>query len=147
MRMESLSEPETHLRSLLAPVLHAAFASTSSPVLTGYTVNFASAQSEVVLAATNTVASAAGLLVAMKLNIVPTGRTNCTAGVFLLSDPGWKSTKGAIPAGFEQPGFDDSAWPDVVAQAGYPATPWGTITIAAPSPPVTVQHHQFKTWA
>ncbi|KAJ7320811.1 hypothetical protein DFH08DRAFT_789013 [Mycena albidolilacea] len=100
-----------------------------------YTVNFASAPTELVLAvlATNSAASVAGLLVAMEVNMVPTGRTSCTAGAFVLSDPGWKSTKGAIPAGFEQPGFDDSAWPAVAGEATYPATPWGTVTIAAPS--------------
>jgi hypothetical protein len=87
-----------------------------------YTVNFASAPTEVVLAvlATNTAASVAGLLVAMEVNMVPAGRTNCTAGAF------------------EQPGFDDSAWPAAFAEGGYGAAPWGSVTIAAPSPPVTV---------
>jgi hypothetical protein len=105
-----------------------------------YTVNFGSAPTEVLLAvlATNTAASMAGLLVAMELNMVPSGRANCTAGAFMLTDIGWKSTKGAIPAGFEQPGFDYSAWPAVVGQVVYPAAPWGTITIAAPSPLVTI---------
>ncbi|KAJ7262730.1 hypothetical protein B0H12DRAFT_1217511 [Mycena haematopus] len=105
-----------------------------------YTVNFASAPTEVVLAvlATNTAASVAGVLVAMEINMVPSGRVNCTAGAFILSDAGWKSTKSAIPTGWEQPGFDDSAWPAAVAEAYYPAAPWDTVTIAAPSPPVTV---------
>ncbi|KAF7362610.1 hypothetical protein MVEN_00609800 [Mycena venus] len=113
---------------------------TSFKIAQRYTVNFASAPSEVVLAvlATNTVASVAGLLVAMELNMVPAGRINCTAGVFVLSDNGWKSTKDLIPAGFEQPGFDDSTWPAVVAEVTYPAAPWGTVTIAVPSPPVTI---------
>jgi hypothetical protein len=70
--------------------------------------------------------------------MVPSGRTNCTAGSFLLLDGGWKSTKDAIPTGFEQPGFDDSTWPAAFGQSIYPAAPWGTITIAAPSPPVTI---------
>ncbi|KAJ7243896.1 hypothetical protein B0H12DRAFT_1129912 [Mycena haematopus] len=105
-----------------------------------YTVNFASAPTEVVLAvlATNTASSVAGVLVAMEINMVPSGRVNCTAGAFILSDAGWKSTKSAIPTGWEQPGFDDSAWPAAVAEATYPAAPWNTVTIAAPSPPVTV---------
>ncbi|KAJ6527656.1 hypothetical protein B0H19DRAFT_1083751 [Mycena capillaripes] len=81
-----------------------------------YTVNFASAPTEVVIGvlATQTAAGAAGLVLAMELNMVPSGRANCTAGAFLLMDAGWKSTKGAIPAGFEQPGFDDSSWPAVM---------------------------------
>ncbi|KAJ6493303.1 hypothetical protein C8R45DRAFT_989349 [Mycena sanguinolenta] len=113
---------------------------TSFKTAQQYTINFASAPTEVVLAVlvTNTAASVAGLLVAMELNMVPSGRASCTAGVFVLSDAGWKSTKDAITIGWEQPGFDDSAWPAAVAEATYPAAPWGTITIAAPSPVVTV---------
>ncbi|KAF8144839.1 hypothetical protein K438DRAFT_1992400 [Mycena galopus ATCC 62051] len=105
-----------------------------------YVVNFASAPGELVLAilATNTVASAAGVLLAMEVNMVPSGRANCTAGSFLLTDNGWVSTKGAIPSGWELPGFDDSAWPAVVAEATYPSTTWGTITVAAASAPVTI---------
>ncbi|KAJ7728024.1 hypothetical protein B0H14DRAFT_3518710 [Mycena olivaceomarginata] len=96
-----------------------------------YTVNFASTPTELVLAvlATNSAANVAGVLVAMEVNMVPTGRT----GAFALTDVGWKSRKGAIPAGFEQPGFDDSAWPAVVVEATYPAAPWGALTTAAPS--------------
>jgi hypothetical protein len=70
--------------------------------------------------------------------MMPAGRANCTAGSFLATDIGWKSTKGAIPTGFERPGFDDSAWPAVVAEVTYPGAPWNTLTIAAPSAPVTV---------
>ncbi|KAF7360015.1 hypothetical protein MVEN_00729100 [Mycena venus] len=106
-----------------------------------YTVNFATPASEVVLAvlATNTAASVAGVIANMEINMVPSGRASCTAGAFLLTDAGWKSTKGAIPTGFEQPGFDDSAWPAVVAEETYAAGPnWGALTIQAVSPPVTV---------
>ncbi|KAF7374128.1 hypothetical protein MSAN_00294100 [Mycena sanguinolenta] len=89
---------------------------TSFKVAQKYTIDFASTPAEVVLAvlATNTAASPAGMLFAMEVNMVPSGRVNCTAGAFVLSDAGWKSTKGAIPAGWEQPGFDDSAWPAAV---------------------------------
>ncbi|KAJ6527570.1 hypothetical protein DFH09DRAFT_1371378 [Mycena vulgaris] len=105
-----------------------------------YIVNFASAPSEIVLAVlvTNTAVSRAGLLVFMEVNMMPAGRANCTAGSFLATDIGWKSTKSAIPTGFEQLGFDDSAWPAVVAEVTYPGAPWNTLTIAAPSAPVTV---------
>ncbi|KAJ7815307.1 hypothetical protein B0H14DRAFT_3859123 [Mycena olivaceomarginata] len=115
-------------------------ASNGFKVAHHHVVNFAPTTSEIVLAvlATNSAASTAGVLLAMEVNMVPSGRANCTAGAFLLSDAGWVSTKGAIPTGFEQPGFDDSAWPAVVAEANYPAAPWGTNTIAAPSAPVNV---------
>ncbi|KAF7374125.1 hypothetical protein MSAN_00293800 [Mycena sanguinolenta] len=113
---------------------------TTPKVAQQYTINFASAPAEVVLAvlATNTAASRAGMLFAMEVNMVPSGWVNCTAGAFVLSDAGWKSTKSAIPAGWEQPGFDDSAWPAVVVEAEYGAAPWGAVTIAAPSPLVTI---------
>ncbi|KAJ7901250.1 hypothetical protein B0H13DRAFT_2515978 [Mycena leptocephala] len=108
-----------------------------------YTVNFAVGTTEVVFAvlATNLAPSAAttaALIVAAEINMVPTGRTNCTAGSVLVSDALWKSTKGAIPSEFEQPGFDDSTWPAALNQEIYGGSIWGDITIAAPSPPVTV---------
>jgi hypothetical protein len=101
-----------------------------------YTVNFAMAPSEVVLAVlvTNTVVSVAGLIVSMQVNMVPSGRTNCIAGTFDQSNLLWISTKGVIPTGFEQPGFDDSAWPAALGQVNYPQAPWNTLTIAAVAP-------------
>ncbi|KAJ7203131.1 hypothetical protein GGX14DRAFT_544369 [Mycena pura] len=105
-----------------------------------YTVNFASVPSEVVFAvlATNNAAGTAGILVAAEINMVPSGRASCTAGSFVLTDVAWVSTKGAIPTGWEQPGFDDSAWPPVAVEDIYPDGPWGTVTIAAASPPVSI---------
>ncbi|KAJ7791366.1 hypothetical protein B0H14DRAFT_2625095 [Mycena olivaceomarginata] len=83
--------------------------------------------------------STASVIVKVEINMVPSGRASCTAGALLLTDAEWKSTKGTIPTGFEQPGFDDSAWPVVVAEETYVAGPtWGTLTIAAVSPPVTI---------
>ncbi|KAJ7695314.1 hypothetical protein B0H14DRAFT_2611071 [Mycena olivaceomarginata] len=119
---------------------------TSSKVAQRYTINFATPASEVVLAvlATNNVASPAGVLVAMEINMQPTGRTNCTAGAYVLTDARltaeqWKSPKGAIPDGFERPGFDDSAWPVVVSEEVYAVGPtWGTVTISPLSTPVTI---------
>ncbi|KAJ7776337.1 hypothetical protein B0H16DRAFT_1712711 [Mycena metata] len=97
---------------------------------------------EVVLAvlATNvgTQASTAGVLVSIEVNMQPSGRTNCTAGSMLTTDaiPAtdavWVSTLDAIPAGFEQPGFDDSTWSEVQAVAG------NAVTIAAASAPITI---------
>ncbi|KAJ6462785.1 hypothetical protein C8R47DRAFT_1225394 [Mycena vitilis] len=46
--------------------------------------------------------------------------------------------KGAIPVEFEQPRFDDSAWPAIAGDAVYPAAPWGAISLAALSAAVTV---------
>ncbi|KAJ7865328.1 hypothetical protein B0H14DRAFT_2734447 [Mycena olivaceomarginata] len=105
-----------------------------------YTVNFVSAPSEIVFAvlATNKAAGAAGILFAAEINMVPTGRANCTAGAWVNGDADWVSTTGAIPTGWQLPGFDDSAWPLVVGEGNYPAAPWNTVTIAAVSSHVNV---------
>ncbi|KAF8208158.1 hypothetical protein K438DRAFT_1961673 [Mycena galopus ATCC 62051] len=106
-----------------------------------YVVNFEPGTTDIVFAvlATNAVASStAGLIVSAQISMTPTGRTNCAAGAFVVSNGQWTSTTGAIPAGFEQPAFDDSAWPAVVNQEIYGGSVWGTITVAAPSAPVTV---------
>jgi hypothetical protein len=107
-----------------------------------YVVNFQPTTSEIVLAVlatnTGTAASTAGILVFMEVNMVPSGRVGCTAGSYVLTDDTWKSTTGAIPTGWEQPGFNDTAWGAAVAEETYPGTKFGTLTIAAASPAVTV---------
>ncbi|KAJ7044357.1 lectin [Mycena alexandri] len=104
-----------------------------------YTINFASAPSELVLAVLATNAGGpAGVLMSMEINMVPRGRNNCTAGVFLTTDGLWKSTEGAIPAGFEQPDYDDSTWPAVGSQGAYGIAPWATLTITPVPTPVTI---------
>ncbi|KAJ6522532.1 hypothetical protein DFH09DRAFT_1421739 [Mycena vulgaris] len=107
-----------------------------------YIVDFQPGTAEVVIAilATNTgtAASTAGILLFMEVNMVPSGRVGCTAGAFILTDDAWKSTTGAIPAGFEEPGFDDSAWAAFVVQEAEGGARFGTVTIAAAAPAVTV---------
>ncbi|KAF8162225.1 hypothetical protein K438DRAFT_1776105 [Mycena galopus ATCC 62051] len=95
-----------------------------------YLIYFAS----VAVLATNTVVSPAGVALAMEVNMVPSGRTDCTAGVFWYKSVAWKSMLDLIPAGFEQPNFDDLTWPAVVTES---AATWGTIAIAVPSAPIT----------
>ncbi|KAJ7487031.1 hypothetical protein FB451DRAFT_1391891 [Mycena latifolia] len=112
---------------------------TNSKVAQRYTVIFATPASEVVVLTTNT----GGVLVEMEINMQPSGRTNCT---YVLTDADarltaevWKSTKGSILAGFEQLGFDDSAWPITAAEEEYVAGPtWGTVTIATVSASVII---------
>ncbi|KAJ6493896.1 hypothetical protein C8R47DRAFT_1043631 [Mycena vitilis] len=107
-----------------------------------YVVDFQPGTSEIVFAvlATNTgaVASRAGVVAFAEVNMVPTGRDGCVAGAYVLSNGLWKSTSGAIPAGWEQPGFNDTAWGAAAAQEPYPGTKFGTLTVAAASPIVTV---------
>ncbi|KAJ6534463.1 hypothetical protein DFH09DRAFT_1043496 [Mycena vulgaris] len=105
-----------------------------------YRVNFVSAPSQIVFAvlAKNAAAGQAGILFASEINMASTGRANCTAGAFVNGDTSWVSTTGAIPTGWQDPTFDDSAWPPVVGEGNYPVAPWNTVTIAAASPPVDV---------
>ncbi|KAJ7863364.1 hypothetical protein B0H13DRAFT_1638220, partial [Mycena leptocephala] len=105
-----------------------------------YTINFVLAPSEVIFAvlATNGAPGPAGVLFAAEINMFPSGRASCSAGAWVISNGNWVSTVGAIPTGWQRPGFDDSQWPLVVAENIYPSGPWSTITIAAASPPVNV---------
>ncbi|KAJ6616633.1 hypothetical protein B0H10DRAFT_2190402 [Mycena sp. CBHHK59/15] len=100
-----------------------------------WVVNLASAEIMIAVLATNTAISATSVLFSMNVNMASTGRTNCSAGALIHLDTTWKSTKGTIPAGFELPGFDDSVWSAVAAEATYPNR-WGTIAIGAPSAPI-----------
>ncbi|KAJ7611619.1 lectin [Roridomyces roridus] len=74
----------------------------------------------------------AGLLAAIEINTVG---CNCTAGVIRVTDGlgHWKSNTGT-PAGFELPGYDDSAWPVATDEAPLGAAPWGTIAVGGPGP-------------
>ncbi|KAF7324105.1 hypothetical protein MKEN_00632900 [Mycena kentingensis (nom. inval.)] len=106
-----------------------------------YVVNFVTPPTKIVYAVlvNNTAASAAGLLVEAEINMVPSGRVNCTAGSFALTDVSWVSTKGAIPAGWEQPEFDDSAWPAVVPVGSFPTTQfasWNSVTVQPAMAPI-----------
>ncbi|KAF7346631.1 hypothetical protein MSAN_01800600 [Mycena sanguinolenta] len=113
-----------------------------------YVVNFASAPTKIVVAVLATNANApspAGLLFSMEINMAPPiaspatrGQGNCTAGEYIVSDNQWHSTVGAIPNGFEQPGFDDSTWDSTVEEALYGGGAWGTIVIDPPSAPVII---------
>ncbi|KAF4616409.1 hypothetical protein D9613_008242 [Agrocybe pediades] len=64
---------------------------------------------------------------------------DCGSVVSFVTDGSWKSSNGT-PAGFEQFGYDDSAWPAAVVEGKYGMQPWGSIAIpqavSAPSGPI-----------
>ncbi|MEV6636840.1 family 78 glycoside hydrolase catalytic domain [Actinoplanes sp. NPDC051470] len=70
----------------------------------------------IAVAATNTTASPAGLLLKI-------------GGI--VSDATWKASQSG-PTGWEQPGFNDSAWPAAKNTAAYGGGPWGT-QVAVPN--------------
>ncbi|GLY93797.1 family 78 glycoside hydrolase catalytic domain [Actinoplanes sp. NBRC 103695] len=80
----------------------------------------------IAVVAVNTNAGPAGLLVKLE-DLVTDGR--------------WKSADAAAP-GWEQPGFDDTAWPAARVAAAYGSGPWGS-SVSAPPPPETLLRNEF----
>ncbi len=76
----------------------------------------------IAVAATNTSAGPAGVIVKVQ------GAAN------LVSDAGWKAAQTA-PDGWQQVGFDDSAWPAAQVAAAYRSGPWGDqVVVPNPAP-------------
>ncbi|KAF5381884.1 hypothetical protein D9757_007550 [Collybiopsis confluens] len=59
--------------------------------------------------------------------------SNCNSVTYAITDNSWKAFPGPVPSGFEQPGFDDSAWPQAFEVGPNGVSPWNTI-----APPTTV---------
>ena len=81
---------------------------------------------------TNGPNSPAGLIA--KVRVIYTDGTTAT----ITTDATWKASK-QVPAGFEQPGFDDSAWAPAAVHAVYGTGPWGSgvrpaTGVVAPAP-------------
>ncbi|AGZ44920.1 alpha-L-rhamnosidase [Actinoplanes friuliensis] len=77
----------------------------------------------IAIAATNTTASPASIVA--KLTV---GGTTVSTG------NAWKASQSG-PSGWEQPGFNDSAWPAAQVTAAYGAGPWGAqVTVPNPTP-------------
>ncbi|MEV4313397.1 family 78 glycoside hydrolase catalytic domain [Actinocrispum sp. NPDC049592] len=72
----------------------------------------------------NTSASPAGVIAKLTVQNGPT----------VVTDGAWKSSQTG-PAGWQQRGYDDSAWPAARALTTYGTGPWGSnVTVSAPSP-------------
>jgi hypothetical protein len=54
----------------------------------------------------------------------------------IVTDSTWRTNTIPPPAGFEQPSFDDSAWPAATVEGNYGVAPWGAVAI--PTDPATV---------
>jgi alpha-L-rhamnosidase len=59
----------------------------------------------------------------------------------LVTDSGWKAANSAAD-GWQQPGYDDAAWPQALAAAPYGGGPWGT-SVSAPPAPETLLRDDF----
>ncbi|WP_405833842.1 family 78 glycoside hydrolase catalytic domain [Streptomyces sp. NBC_01176] len=59
----------------------------------------------------------------------------------LVTDRSWK-TSNSPDDGWEQPGYDDAAWPNALETAPYGSGPWGR-SVSAPPPPETLLRDEF----
>ena len=84
--------------------------------------------------AVNSFAGAAGLLA--RLHVDTSG-----APLDLVTDGAWKSAT-APGSGWQQPGFDDSAWPGARVGPAYGSGPWGS-SVSVPPPPETLLRDDF----
>jgi alpha-L-rhamnosidase len=77
----------------------------------------------VAIAATNSVAGPASIIAKLT-----------SGGTTVATGSGWRAAQSG-PAGWEQPGFADSAWPAAKVTAGYGAGPWGSqVMVPNPTP-------------
>lgn len=83
-----------------------------------YSVDLAAASNVFAVRTTNGAGSAAGLIAKIRVHYSDGTSSTFTTGT------DWKASK-TIDDGFEQPGFDDSAWLPAVQQALYGSGPWG----------------------
>ncbi|KAF8954692.1 hypothetical protein BDZ97DRAFT_1863133 [Flammula alnicola] len=77
----------------------------------------------------------AGLLAAAELEGCACG---CAENTFIITDGNWKYSTGnstGIPAGFENPGFDDAAWPAAIVEGPYGQAPWGQVATPTSNSP------------
>jgi alpha-L-rhamnosidase len=85
------------------------------------------------VAARNTTAGPAGLVA--RVQVVTAGGTTA-----LVTDAAWRSAQSVTP-GWEDPNFNDSAWPMAAVSGAYGVAPWNT-SVVAPDPnaasPLTV---------
>ncbi|KAF9537833.1 hypothetical protein CPC08DRAFT_771225 [Agrocybe pediades] len=72
--------------------------------------------------------SPAGLIAAVDLTVQ---NTDCgSAGPSFVTDGTWKFNVGT-PVGFQQVGYDDSAWPAAIVEGKYGVSPWGGVPVPA----------------
>jgi alpha-L-rhamnosidase len=90
----------------------------------------------IAIQATNTTDGPAGVI--GRLHVERSG----AAPLDVVTDTSFKAAQ-TVPAGWEQPGFDDSSWPAAKDTAAYGSGPWGNQVIQ-PSPPVPYLRHGFQ---
>ncbi|PPQ85261.1 hypothetical protein CVT25_010034 [Psilocybe cyanescens] len=92
-----------------------------------YQVNFIPSNTVTIAVYANNDGGPASLLASGQIRGCACG---CGANAFVNTDASWKfSTAVPSPAGFINPGFDDSKWGQAVVEGPYGISPWGNPTI------------------
>ncbi|KAK7437592.1 hypothetical protein VKT23_018490 [Stygiomarasmius scandens] len=77
----------------------------------------------------------AGVLVSMQITSKdPSSCLDCSSVTYIITDEKWKVNK-ETPDGFEQPGFDDSAWSAATVEGKYGMGPWGSVSVPSATSP------------
>ncbi|KAF7294723.1 hypothetical protein MIND_01009700 [Mycena indigotica] len=66
----------------------------------------------------------AGLLASVQVTSIDS-TCGCNSSALFGTDADWKYST-TVPAGFEQPAFNDAAWPQAIVEAPFGSSPWGT---------------------
>ena len=87
-----------------------------------FTLDYPTDDIVIAVEATNT-GGQAGIIASIGLDATD---CPCNTTLFYTTDGTWKFST-SVPAGFEQPGFDDSTWKNVVVEGPYGVQPWGNV--------------------
>jgi alpha-L-rhamnosidase len=100
------------------------FESWKSATVVDLTGRLTAGANTIALRGENTTQSPAGLI----------GKLTVQGGQTVVTDAGWKASQSG-PAGWEQTGFNDSAWPAARALATYGSGPWASnVRVVQPAP-------------
>lgn len=98
-----------------------------------FQVNFIPSNTVTIAVYANNDAGPAALIAAGALRGCACG---CGSNAFFVTDSTWKYTTAVpAPAGFINPGFDDSKWAQAVVEGPYGQSPWGKVPIPTANSP------------
>ncbi|RCG32873.1 rhamnosidase [Sphaerisporangium album] len=102
--------------------------SWKSAAVVDVTARLRAGSNTVAIAAQNTTVSPAGVIAALEVDVAGAGRTR------IVTDAAWKAAQ-TVASGWQDPAFNDSAWPAAHVDAAYGSGPWGTnVSVAEPAP-------------
>lgn len=88
------------------------------------------------VASTNTTVSPAGMIAKLRITYTDGSTTD------IVTDGSWKASQDG-PSGWQQPSYDDSAWPAALDVAPYGQGPWGSNVNVSDQQPLPYLRHGF----